>query len=176
MSGDPVEPDVVAVGRVGKPRGVRGDVFVQPWTDAPEQRFAVDAVLQTDPSTVGPLTVTAMSQAAGRLVVHFDGYDDRVGAESLRGTQLLIDAAARPQLDDPDEFYDTELVGLRARSATGEELGQVREVLHAGGADYLVVDVAGQDRLVPFVSAIVLSVDLAAGVVEVDPPDGLFDV
>jgi 16S rRNA processing protein RimM len=168
--------ELIAVGRIGRPRGVHGETFVEPWTDDPDERFAVGAVLQTEPGGAGLLTVAAMSLTGGRLVVGFAGVSDRAAAEALRGVRLLIAASSRPPLDDPDDFYDTDLVGLAARTVAGAELGPVRDVLHAGGADYLVVDVAGHERLVPFVRAIVCSVDVAAGVVVIDPPEGLFEL
>jgi 16S rRNA processing protein RimM len=165
--------DLVVVGRVGPPRGVRGDVFVEPRTDAPEQRFAEGAVLHAEPR---PLTVASASSASGRLVVHFVGVNDRSAAEALRGVELAIPAGERPPLEDPDEYYDTDLVGLAASTVDGAELGSVEDVVHAGGASYLVVPVAGRARLVPFVAAIVPTVDLAAGRVVIDPPDGLFEL
>jgi 16S rRNA processing protein RimM len=168
--------ELIAVGRVGPPRGVRGDLFVQPWTDTPAERFAAGAVLHTEPAATGPLTVEASSLAGGKLVVHFAGVDDRAAAEALRGTQLLVPVAERAPIDDPDEFYDTDLVGLSARTVAGDELGPVTEILHAAGASYLVVRLDGRDRLVPFVSAIVPTVDVAAGFVIVDPPEGLVDL
>lgn len=168
--------DDIVIGRIGPARGVRGDVFVEPFTDAPEERFAEGSVLRTEPSGVGPLTVESMANSSGKTVIHFAGVEDRAGAEALRGVRLVIAASERPELDDPDEFYDTDLVGLVARTVSGVELGPVREVVHAGGADYLVLDVEGTERLVPFVAAIVPTVDVAAGVVEIDPPDGLFEL
>ena len=172
MAGD----DLVAVGRVGRPRGVRGATFVEPWTDDPDERFAPGTVLATEPAEVGPLTVASSSTAGGKLVVHFETIDDRTGAESLRGVRLLLAASARPALDDPDDFYDTDLIGLTARTVTGTELGPVRDVLHAGGADYLVLDHDGREVLVPFVRAIVPTVDVAGGAVVLDPPEGLLDL
>jgi 16S rRNA processing protein RimM len=169
-------PDVVAVGRIGPARGVRGDVFVEPWTDDPGSRFAPGAVLRTDPAGVGPLTVASSSSASGKLVVHFEGIDDRPAAEAVRGTQLVVLAADRPPTDDPDEFYDSNLIGLFASTVAGQPLGPVRDVVHAGGADYLVLDIDGSEKLVPFVSAIVPSVDLDGGRVLIDPPEGLFDL
>jgi 16S rRNA processing protein RimM len=166
----------VAVGRIARSRGVRGDLFVEPWTDVPEERFAVGSVLRTEPAERGPLRVAQMSTAGGKLVVHFAGVDDRAAADALRGTRLLIAAADRPALEDPDEFYDTDLVGLTARTVSGEVLGPVREVVHAGGADYLVLDLAGAEKLVPFVAAIVPTVDVAGGYVEIDPPEGLLEL
>jgi 16S rRNA processing protein RimM len=174
MSDDP--DDLVVVGRIGPARGVRGDVFVQPWTDAPDERFAPGTVLQTRPAAAGPLTVESSSTASGKLVVHFAGVADRPAAEALRGTQLVIPAAERPALDDPDEFYDTDLVGLAACTPDGTDLGPVRDVVHAGGVSYLVLRVAERDRLVPFAAAIVPTVDVAGGRVVVDPPEGLFDL
>lgn len=171
-----VDDKDVVVGRIGPARGVHGEVFVAPFTDAPDERFAPGSVVRTDPVDAGPLTVAAMSLAGGKLVVRFAGIDDRGAAQALRGVRLVMAASERPSLEDPDEFYDTDLIGLRARTVTGADLGPVREVLHAGGADYLVLDVGGAERLVPFVAAVVPTVDLAAGVVEIDPPEGLFDL
>jgi 16S rRNA processing protein RimM len=168
--------DDLDVGRVGPARGVHGDVFVQPSTDAPQERFAPGSVLRTDPPERGPLTVAQMSLAGGKLVVRFAGVADRATAESLRGVRLVIAASDRPALEDPDEFYDTDLVGLQARTVHGLDLGPVQEVLHTGGADYLVLQVNGSRRLVPFVSALVPTVDVAAGFVEIDPPAGLLEL
>jgi 16S rRNA processing protein RimM len=67
-------------------------------------------------------------------------------------------------------------VGLIARTVAGTTLGPVRDVMHAGGADYLVIEVGGRERLVPFVSAIVPTVDVRGGFVEIDPPDGLLEL
>ncbi|MGH8963587.1 MAG: ribosome maturation factor RimM [Jatrophihabitantaceae bacterium] len=164
------------MGRIGPPRGVRGQVFVQPMTDTPQERFAAGTVLRTDPAGSGPLTVAEMSMSGGKLVVLFDGVGSRSEAQALRGTSLVIAPGERAPIEDPDEFYDTDLVGLTARSVRGADLGPVREVLHAGGADYLVLEVDGVERLVPFVSAVVPTVDLAGRFVEIDPPDGLFDL
>jgi 16S rRNA processing protein RimM len=170
------DDELIAVGRIGKPRGVRGETFVEPWTDDPEDRFAAGSVLATDPVAVGPLTVVSASQASGRLVVRFHGVDDRVGAEALRGVRLVIPAGSRPSLDDPDDFYDTDLIGLTARTRDGVVLGAVGDVLHAGGADYLVLTRDGREHLVPFVAAIVPSVDIEGGCVVIDPPEGLLDL
>jgi 16S rRNA processing protein RimM len=168
--------ELIVIGRVGPAHGVRGAVFVAPWTDDLDERFAAGTVLRTDPVDVGPLTVASSRLHSGRLVVQFAGVTDRAGAQALHGTQLMIRAGDRRALDDPNEFYDTELIGLRASTPAGRELGSVRDVVHAPANDYLVLDVDGQERLVPFVAAIVPTVNLAAGTVLIDPPEGLFDL
>lgn len=172
----PDAADEVVVGRIGPPRGVHGAVFVQPWTDDPSTRFAVGARLRTEPPAAGPLTIAQSSAAGRKLVVYFAGVIDRAAAEALRGVQLLVAAADRPPLPDPDEFYDSELVGLLAQTPDGTELGPVVGVAHGAGGDHLVVEVAGREHLVPFVAAIVPQVDVAARQVVIDAPAGLFEL
>jgi 16S rRNA processing protein RimM len=151
-------------------------VFVEPWTDDPDARFTPGTILATDPPDAGPLTVEATSASSGRLVVHFAGVDDRDAAAALSGVRLVMPAADRPALEDPDEYYDTDLLGLAASGVDGADYGPVVDVVHAGGADYLVVDVDGRERLVPFVAAFVPTVDLVARRIVIDPPEGLFQL
>jgi 16S rRNA processing protein RimM len=168
-----VPDELVVVGRVGPPHGVRGWVVVRPFTDAPDERFAPGAQLLTGEA---PLTVAEARWQGNRLVVLFDGLGDRPGAETLRGTDLLVAASARPALRDPDDYYDTDLIGLAATTTDGDPLGPVRDVVHAPASDYLVVDVGGRERLIPFVAAVVPTVDVAGGRLVVDPPEGLLDL
>jgi len=167
----------LVVGRIGRPHGVRGEVSVEVRTDEPDERFAVGSVLATDPADRGPLTVTRLHWHSGRLLLSFDGVADREGAEALRDTVLVVDSDDLPALDDPDEFYDHQLVGLRVELADGTALGIVADVVHAPAEDLLAVARPdGDEVLVPFVSAIVPTVDVSAGRVVVDPPEGLLEL
>jgi 16S rRNA processing protein RimM len=163
----------VVVGRIGRPHGLRGEVTVQVTTDDPDSRFAAGAVLGTD--NRGPLTVTGMRRSGPVLVLGFEGITDRNAAETLRGTALTLDAAELPVPDDPEEFYDHQLVGLTVVDQSGTVLGTVTEVWHPPASPVLAVARPdGSQELVPFVSAIVPTVDLAGGRLVVDPPDGMF--
>ncbi len=165
----------VVVGRIGRPHGLRGEVTVQVTTDDPDGRFAAGAVLGTDPGSRGPLTVTGMRRSGPVLVIGFDGITDRDAAETLRGTLLTLDSATLPVPDDPDEFYDHQLIGLSVLDRSGTVLGTVAEVMHPPASPVLVVNRPdGSEELVPFVSAIVPVVDLEAGSLVVEPPDGMF--
>jgi 16S rRNA processing protein RimM len=113
---------------------------------------------------------------SGKLVVHFAGVDDRTAVEALRGTVLLVPTTARPVIEDPDEFYDTDLIGLAARTVQGRQLGPVTDVLHSPAGSLLAIDVDGREVLVPFRTEFVPTVDLAAGIAEIDPPDGLLEL
>ncbi len=123
------------------------------------------------------LTVAVARPHLGRMIVEFEGIDDRNLAEALRGVLLWVDSSQVPPSDDPDEFNDHQLVGLAAVDVTGEHLGEVLRVEHAPASDLLVLRLAdGRTGLVPFVKAIVPEVDLVGGRVVLTPPEGLFDL
>lgn len=166
----------VTVGRIGRPHGIRGAVVVGVRTDEPELRFAKGSRLDTDPSGVGPLVVAATRWHSGELLVRFEGIADRDAAEELRGTWLLVESATLPPPDDPDEFNDTDLVGLSVRTTDGTAIGTVDDVLHPA-QDVLVVKTPdAREIMIPFVKAIVPEVDVRSGYLTIDPPEGLLDL
>jgi 16S rRNA processing protein RimM len=167
----PVTVEVV-VGVVGRPHGVRGEVAVEPRTDEPDRRFAPGQQLRTEESS-RPLTVAAMRHHDGRLLVRFAGLEDRTAVESVRGARLVADVDPDERPEEPAEFYDRQLVGLRARNPNGDAVGSVIGVLHLPGQDLLEIRTATEVRLVPFVSALVPEVDLAGGVLTVADVAGL---
>jgi 16S rRNA processing protein RimM len=166
---------LVTVGRIGRPHGIAGEVSVEVRTDAADLRFAAGAHLTTEPERAGPLTVQQTRWHGSRLLVRFDGVADRTGAEALRGVRLLSDVSVDERSADPDEFFDHQLVGLRAVTTTDEGIGTVSDVLHLPEQDLLVVTGDGAEVLVPFVAEIVPEVDLPGGRVVIDPPRGLLD-
>lgn len=166
---------LVTVGRIGRAHGIRGEVSVEVRTDSPDLRFVAGAQLTTEPDRAGPLTIQQTRWHSGRLLVRFDGIADRSGAEALRGVLVLTDVDADERPTDPDEYFDHQLLGLRAVTAHGDDIGEVTDVLHLPDQDLLVIGRGGAEVLVPFVTAIVPEVDLSAGRVVIDPPRGLLD-
>ncbi|MEV7006115.1 ribosome maturation factor RimM [Streptosporangium sp. NPDC051022] len=164
----------LVVGRIGRPHGLRGDVSVEVRTDDPDRRFAPGAVIATDPASAGPLVVESRRWHSGILLVRFQGVGDRDRAEDLRGTMLVIDSADIPPSEDPDEFYDHQLIGLAVVTPGGERVGEVSDVLHHG-QDLLVVRRGRDEVYVPFVKALVPVIDLEKGVLVVDGPAGLLN-
>lgn len=170
----------VLVGRIGRAHGLRGDLFVEVRTDEPERRFAVGTQFAT---SAGRLTVEATRWHGRRLLVRFTEVSDRTAAEALGGVDLPLEVLTDERPEDPEEFYDHQLVGLSACTPEGEPIGQVSEVLHLPGQDLLAVQTAsGQVGLVPFVRDMVPVVDLAArrvtvtdrvGLLGADDPDGV---
>ena len=164
------------VGRIGRPHGVRGEATIEVRTDEPDARFRAGTVLRTDPAERGPLTITAARWHREVLLLAFEGYDSREEVEALRDTLLEVPVADLPALEDPDDYYDHQLHGLAVRLPDGTPLGEVSAVRHEGADLLVVARVDGGELLVPFVSAIVPTVDVAGGVVVVDPPEGLLDL
>jgi 16S rRNA processing protein RimM len=176
----PTPTDALLVARIGKPHGLRGEVTVQLHTDDPDARFAPGAVLQTraTPGSGVPRTLTVASTRVHRGIwlIGFEQIPDRTGAESLRGTQLFLDAAdlTTAEDDDAEGWYEDELVGLSVVTADGTVVGEVTGLETRAVQDLIVVRLAGGgEALVPFVEAIVPEVDLDAGRVVIDPPAGL---
>ncbi|WP_328809677.1 ribosome maturation factor RimM [Rhodococcus sp. NBC_00294] len=177
----------LVVGRVAKSHGIKGEVVVEVRTDDPDERFAPGSVLhgraRRDDSTTD-YTVEAAREHSGRLLLRLKGIDDRSTADAMRGTLFVVDTADLPPSDDPDEFYDHELEGMTVQFApdhqsAGTVIGTVSEVLHSAAGELLSITPAdenvGRELLVPFVSAIVVSVSRETRTVEIDPPEGLLD-
>jgi 16S rRNA processing protein RimM len=165
----------LVVGRIGRPHGVRGELTIEVRTDSPELRFAPGSSLSTDPVTAGPLEVEGFHWHSGRLLLSFAGVDDRTAAEALRNVLLVIDVPDDETPDDPEEFYDHQLIGLAAHDAAGTALGVVTDVLHLPSQEVLAVTTPdGREVLVPFVVEIVPEVDVAGGRLLVTAPPGLF--
>jgi 16S rRNA processing protein RimM len=167
-----VVPARVTVGRIGRAHGIRGDVAIDVRTDEPERRFARGAVLTTNGRA---LTVAASRWHSGRLLVTFDEVHDRTAAEQLRGAFLEADIDPDERLDEEDAYYDRQLVGLQAQTADGVLIGTVVSVVHNDAQDTLIIQADGREVMVPFVAAIVPSVDLDAGCVVVADLPGLLD-
>ena len=168
----------VLVGRIGKPHGIRGEVTVDVRTDEPERRFELGARLDVTPPkgsayATRVLTVEKVRWHQGVLLAKFAEIADRNAAETARGALLHahIDAAASPE--DPDEFYDHQLIGLTAYNLDGAEIGTVTKLLH-GAQDLLQIRTPDRrDALVPFVTQLVPEVDVAAGRVVIADRPGL---
>jgi 16S rRNA processing protein RimM len=165
----------VVVARIGKAHGLRGEVTVQVLTGAPDERFVVGATFATEPAASGPLVLRSARENNGVLLLGFEHTDDRSGAEALRGIKLLSDVLA----DDGEEdaWYERDLVGLKAVTVGGVEVGEVTALQARPSQDLLVLRLTdGRRALVPFVTAIVPEVDIAGGRLVLDPPPGLLEL
>jgi 16S rRNA processing protein RimM len=173
----------VVVGRIGRPHGVKGEVSVEVRTDEPARRFGDGSVLGTrTPQGAAPsgpgrptsLTVERTRWHQDRLLVTFAELADRTAAEAVRGLALVVDVDLSEVPEDPEEFYDHQLVGLAAVTTDGAPVGEVTDVVHGAGQDLLALRTPdGREVLVPFVAALVPVVDVPGGRLEVADRPGL---
>jgi 16S rRNA processing protein RimM len=171
------QPDrqLVCVGEIAAPHGVRGLVRVRSFTLEPDALTAYGP--PTDAAGQRRFDLTLLSPHRGQWLARIDGVEDRDAAAALRGTRLYVDREALPPPEE-DEFYHADLIGLRAQKPDGTPLGMVRAVHDFGAGDVLEIvpppGSGGAGTLtVPFTERVVPTVDVAGGRVVVEPPEGL---
>ncbi len=167
------------VGRLTKAHGLKGAIKIELYTDAPERRFVPGAVFalqvpETSPWHGKTLELGELKWYNSHPVAFFKGIGDREAAETLIKAILWIDHDLAESSDEEDAWFDHQLVGLRVLR-DGVEVGTVSQIDHFPAQDLLTVATSGGDVLVPFVKAIVASVDIEAGTLTVTPPLGLFE-
>lgn len=160
----PAPADRLVVGRVGRAHGLRGEVAVRFSSNRPE-RAAPGAVLHADGRE---LVIASSRPHQDRVLVRFEGVDDRTAAEALQGLELSAAPLDDALLDD-GELWIHEVVGAEVQDLGGTTVGRVVAVEANPAHDLLVLD---GGALVPMVFV----VDRRDGVIVIDPPDGLFDL
>ncbi|WP_053727932.1 ribosome maturation factor RimM [Streptomyces sp. WM6378] len=166
----------LVVARIGRAHGIKGEVTVEVRTDEPELRLGPGAVLTTDPASAGPLTIETGRVHSGRLLLRFEGVRDRNGAEALRNTLLIADVDPAELPEEPDEYYDHQLMDLDVVLTDGTEVGRITEITHLPSQDLFIVERPdGTEVMIPFVEQIVTEIDLEAQRAVIDPPPGLID-
>lgn len=169
---------LLAVARVGKPHGVHGALRV--WMDdaGSDTLDGVETVFlrRAEADTPRAYPVRSCRDTGRHLIVELEGVRGRNAAEALKGAEVLVPADILPELDDDDEFYFYQLQGLPVVTVAGDPVGRVHALMEAGSSDLLVIrdDATSTDTLIPLVEAMV-EIDLDAGVVTVDPPEGLLE-
>ncbi len=174
-SDSPPLPETVAVGRVRKPHGVRGEVVVAVHSDV-KDRFSVGSVLSIVLPN-GELRQARVASVRGReneAIIRFSGIENRDEAEALRGSSLEIALADVPQAPS-GSYYFFELVGCLCVDAQEGELGRVVGVLEDGGGLILEVESGSKRLLVPFVEAYLDAVQVDGRRIDLNLPKGLIE-
>jgi 16S rRNA processing protein RimM len=178
------------IGKIVNTQGLKGEVRIYPNTDFPERFMQPGQRWLLRPGMTEPEPIELKSGRylgnKGLYVVQFAGINDLTQAEALRDCRILVPESDRPQLAD-DEFHVPDLLGLEVfDQATQQLIGVVTDVIPAGN-DLLEVERAGSTQadakteskavkvLIPFVKAIVPTVDLSQRRIEITPPPGLLD-
>ena len=168
------------VGRLVKAHGLKGALKLELYTDSPDQRFRAGQELELQVPETSEWFGKTVKVAELRFynqapVLFLEGIQDRSQAETLVKAILLIETDLEQLPEDPEAWYDHQLVGLTA--VVGEEvIGKVIRVDHLPAQDLLAIETSSGEVLVPFVKQIVPSVDIQKGQVVLTPPVGLFEV
>jgi 16S rRNA processing protein RimM len=168
------------VGRLVKAHGLKGAIKLELYTDSPDQRFKPGQVLELQVpetsewfgKTIKVLELRFYNQSP---VLFLEGVSDRSQAETLIKAILLIETEVTELPEEPEAWYDHQLVGLKALVGA-EVVGEVIRVDHLPSQDILAIETARGEVLVPFVKQIVPEVDIASGRITLTPPEGLFEV
>ena len=163
----------VCLGQIGAAHGVRGEVRLRSFTSDPAA-IADYGPLETEDGRV--LEIETLRPAKDHFVVRLAGIRDRDAASALTNAKLYVPRERLPQTENADEFYHADLIGLAAVDQTGRTLGTVVAIHNFGAGDLMEVkpQAGGNTELVPFDVTNAPEVDIAAGKIVFDPPDGMF--
>ncbi len=163
----------ICVGAIAGAFGVRGEVRLKSFTTTPEDIESYGPLYSEDGKQ--SFSISLIGQAKNGFTARLTGVETKEQADALRGMRLFVDRDVLPGLPD-DEFYHADLIGLEVYDTGGTLLGRIENVLNHGASDLLEITPAapGDTVLLPFTVAVVPTVDLSAGRLIADPPDGLF--
>ncbi|MFM7345463.1 MAG: ribosome maturation factor RimM [Tagaea sp.] len=162
----------VLIGAIASAHGVRGEVKIKAFTDKAGDVASYGPV--EDESGARRFEIRKTGTARGLVIAKLGGIEDRDAAEALRGMRLYVgrEALGKKPKGSKDLWFHADLIGLKAVDTKGAALGVVAAVLNYGAGDILEVkDEAGRTQLYPFTKRVATKVDVAAGAVEIDPPE-----
>lgn len=165
----------VCVARIGAPHGVRGEVRLWVFTEDPAAIARYSPLESEDGAR--KFEIASVRPAKDHLVARIKGVDDRNAAEALTNANLYVARERLPAFVAADEFYHADLIGLPAVTPQGDALATVVAVHNFGAGDLLELRPTGGGAtvMVPFTTACVPEVDLAAKRIVVVPPQGTFE-
>ena len=166
--------EFVAIAKLAKTRGLRGEIVADVLTDFPERFENLTRVFAVCGEKVSEIEIEKFWFQKNRVVLKFKNFDTIEAAETLRGCEVCIPEAEAVELD-ADEFFDWELEGCKVETVEGEIIGTVKELMRTGAGEILVVEGATKEYLIPFAEKICTEVDVENRLIKVDAPEGLLE-
>jgi 16S rRNA processing protein RimM len=164
-------PRWIAVGRITRTHGVKGEVAVLPLSEV-ASRFEAGSTVFLDEREDRPLTVATSRPHQRRLLVAFQGVGDRTSADALRGRYVFVPASSAPELPE-GEYWAHELIGCEVLTEDGRRLGRIREIMHTQANDVWATEGDEGEVLIPALKEVVRDVDVAGRRVVVRDVPGL---
>lgn len=168
---NPGEPVFLAVGRLGKPHGIKGEIQMVVLTDFPERlKVGLKVYLGEDHQ---PNKIVSVRRNNQRLLIRFAGMKDRSQVEQLRTLPVFVRTEDIPPLA-AGELYLHQILGFSVEDSALGVLGFLAEVLETGANDvYIIRPDAGKDILIPAIPEVILEIDLMHRLIRVELPEGL---
>ncbi len=152
--------ELVAIAKLVRPRGLRGEIVADVLTDFPERFENLKTVLLVRPNNeTAEIEIEKFWFQKNRIVLKFAGYDSIEAAETLRGCEICVAETEAVELEE-DEFFDWELEGCAVETVEGEQIGTVKELMRTGGTEILVVAGEAKEYLIPFAETICVDVNI----------------
>lgn len=168
--------EMLRVGVISSTHGVRGEVKVYPTTDDPERFLDLAQVTLDTGREQITLEIQNVKFFKNMVILKFKGYDNINDIEKYKGKDLLIHRDQAVKLKE-DEYFVTDLMGLKVVSEEGTVLGILKEVIPTGANDvYVVQPENGKELLLPAIKDCILNVDLEKGIMTIHLMDGLLDL
>jgi 16S rRNA processing protein RimM len=168
------EPRYLAIGQVVGVHGVRGELTVEILTESPDRFGLLNRVfvgLEDEEPVAWGLESYRLHK--GRVLLKLAGCNDRTAAEAFRWQLVqVLREEALPLAEG--EYYEYQILGLRVRTAANEYMGEVVEIIDTGAHDvYVIRDADGREILIPAIEDVIRNIDLEAGWLVIEPPEGL---
>lgn len=158
--------NLVRLATIAAAHGIKGDVKLMVFTADPLGLSSYSTVFDENGRS---FKIEHIRKAGNAIIAHFSGIDDRNSAEALNGTALYVDRQQLPDDLEEDEFYQTDLIGLRVRDETGRMIGKVNAFFDFGGGDILELKIEGEGlELIPFSKAAVPEINIRQGFISID--------
>jgi 16S rRNA processing protein RimM len=171
----PANPDLIAIAKIAKTRGLRGETVADILTDFPERFDRLETVLAVKPDgSREELKIESFWFQKGRIILKFAGVDSIEAAETLRNTEICVPESEAVELEE-DEYFDWELEDCAVETIEGEQIGRVCEVMRTGGTEILIVQGAEKEFMIPFAETICTQVDVENKLIRIDAPEGLLE-
>jgi 16S rRNA processing protein RimM len=169
------EADLVTIGRIERPFGVRGEVKVRSLSDVPNRLQEVREVILVSPDGVSLTTNVTHVRSGGRgYIMGFEAFATPEAAARFRGGVLRIPRAASPRLGE-DQYYEYELIGMAVQDEDGRALGRLEEIWQLPANPVFAVRQAGREVLIPATRTVVVSVDRVGRLMTVRVGEGVVE-
>ncbi|OGO28342.1 MAG: 16S rRNA processing protein RimM [Chloroflexi bacterium RBG_16_54_18] len=165
------KPDFIVIGKLTRPHGIHGEIFLEILTDFPERLKPGGHVFTGD--HYAPQVINSLRSHKNGFIVALDGYHNPESVGKLRNQLVFVQSKNLPPLPE-GEYYHHEILGLRIMTSDDQELGQLVQILQTGANDVFVVQTPSKaEILIPNIDEIVRKIDLENGVILIDPIPGL---